>query len=180
MTDVIHIALTKGYSATIDADDAERVLSHRWYANETGYGVYAAAYIRPAPDARASRVYLHRFLVGARKGMTVDHVNRDTLDNRRANLRFATPLRQTLNRVTPTGNAGFKGVYFDKRRGNFRASIKFEYRARHIGVFDTAEAAARAYDAEAVRLFGADALLNFPPHLVPPPTGCLHRRAICT
>jgi len=56
----------------------------------------------------------------------------------------------------------FKGVVLDKRNGRWIARTKFRQRGFHIGTFDTAEEAARAYDKIAKILFGEYARLNFP------------------
>jgi hypothetical protein len=57
---------------------------------------------------------------------------------------------------------GFKGVQFDKRKSRYYARITAYGKTYGLGGYSTAEAAARAYDAKAIELFGEFALLNFP------------------
>jgi len=58
-------------------------------------------------------------------GKNVDHVNRNTLDNRKSNLRFANSTEQNYNKVLRKHNtSGFTGVYLDKRSNKYRARIK--------------------------------------------------------
>ena len=108
-------------------------------------------------------MFLHKLLLGLGKGEEGDHVNGDSLDNRRANLRPATDAQNTWNRgsrQTKNRTSAFKGVYFDKAHGKFRASIVHEGKRRYLGYFATQEEAADAYDAECARLRGEWAVLN--------------------
>lgn len=94
-------------------------------------------------------------------GETVDHINGNALDNRRSNLRVATPIQQQYNRkVSSLSKTGFKGVSFEY--GKYRARIRKDGEHISIGMFDTPEDAARAYDGAAHELFGEFARLNLP------------------
>jgi hypothetical protein len=92
--------------------------------------------------------------------MVVDHINANSLDNRRRNMRNCTPRQNNHNRQF-TGNAsGFAGVYPQGKR--WRASIQHKGRMIHCGLFDDKIEAARARDRKAIELFGPFACLNFP------------------
>jgi hypothetical protein len=85
----------------------------------------------------------------------VDHVHCDPTDNRACSLRWATHgenLRNSRRRRNNT--SGFKGVYRDKARGKWKAQICVDGRNRHLGYFENAESAGRAYDLAARRLHG--------------------------
>lgn len=112
---------------------------------------------------RVGHKYLHRLVLGAKKGQIVDHINGNPLDNRRANLRLATRSQNLFNRGRPKHNtSGFKGVHFCKRTKRYRASIRANNRVVRLGRFDTAAKAARAYDKAARVHHGDFAQLNFP------------------
>jgi len=112
---------------------------------------------------RYKREMLHRLIVGAPVGEVVDHINGDTLDNRRSNLRVCSRAENLWNAGKRRHNtSGFKGVCFDKRDGRWYARIRAVGRVHDLGRYKTAEEAAMAYDAKAAELHGPFARLNFP------------------
>lgn len=111
--DVAYIALPHGRTAIIDAADVEKVSGYRWNAfrpSRTSDAYYVSTYAR-TPDGRATTLYLHRVVTGAPKGLTVDHLSHDTLDNRRANLRVCTNAQNNANRqLDKRSKTGARGV----------------------------------------------------------------------
>lgn len=94
-------------------------------------------------------------------GMDVDHVNGDTLDCRRVNLRLATRSQNAANRHREIRSfSRFRGVSPNHRGGKWRATITHQGRRMLLGSFDTEEAAAAAYNEAAVRMFGEFAAPN--------------------
>jgi hypothetical protein len=77
----------------------------------------------------------------------IDHINGDKTDNRWANLRAATPSQNKENIHRPQANnkSGFLGVTWHKRDRRWRATLRVQGRAKHLGYFDTPEAAHCAY-----------------------------------
>lgn len=75
----------------------------------------------------------------------LDHKNTTRDDNREANLRPATRTQNTRNtKLSAANSSGYKGVYFDKALGFWRSRIMVDGKNRHLGLFDTVEAAAEA------------------------------------
>jgi hypothetical protein len=110
---------------------------------------------------RARIVLLHRVTLGAPPGVEVDHINRNRLDNRRSNLRFATDGEQARNCSRNKRNtSGYKGVCFESARRRWKAAVAFEGRSYHVGLFDTPQEAAFAYDFAATALHGEFAATN--------------------
>ena len=104
------------------------------------------------------KVFVHRVVFLYHHGYipkSVDHINGVRTDNRIENLRPATSTENNRNRVIHKNNAcGFKGVYLDKRRNNWVASITIGYKAKFLGSFGTPEEAHAAYLKAASLKFG--------------------------
>lgn len=143
----------------VDDDDFERLNQHSWCAVQRSAGVYA----RRTDNKAHETVYMHREILALRAGdkREADHKNGDTLDNRRSNLRVASHAENKANsHRLKVGKSGFRGVTVI--RNKFRASIKQGGKSCDLGRFETAIAAARAYDKAAKSRFGEFARLNFP------------------
>src|SRR4051794_22128886 len=99
------VVLTGGFVALIDDQDAHLVSPLKWrvlHGRNTSYAISRSA---------ERFVYMHRLILGAKRGEAVDHRNHDGLDNRRANLRIASPSENAANQVLRKANtSGFKGV----------------------------------------------------------------------
>lgn len=155
------IPLTRGYVTIIDDADAPFVAQHKWYASTRPGGFLPYAVRSVWTPERVKRIYLHRVLMNAPTGLQVDHINHDSLDNRRCNLRIATSAENQANRVSERGQK-LKGAYLQARTGRWRAQISVNQKVLHLGCFATEEEAARAYDLAALEVFGEFASLNFP------------------
>lgn len=154
--DCLEIPLKRGRPALIDASDGLEVLQHHWFLMTVGY---AAAHVG------SRMMYLHRFVMGARKGEFVDHINGDKLDCRRSNLRICTQSQNGANRKRITKQCidiPYKGIKWHRNIRRWGASICFHRKSIHLGCFDTPELAALAYDVAARACWGEFATPNFP------------------
>lgn len=141
--DVAYVPLTKGYEAVIDAADVDLVSAYSWRALVRKDTVYAQA-----QTARPNRValLLHRVVIGAPSGLHVDHKDGDGLNNRQSNLRLATRGENSRNcRLSRANTSGLKGASYDKRSRRWQSYIRVKGKMKHLGLYDSAEAAHRAY-----------------------------------
>ena len=106
---------------------------------------------------------MHRVLLKAKKGELVDHKNRNSLDNQKANLRKVTPSESMRNRKLPN-QYNYVGVGKTKdRRGiakYWTARITYKSKRIYLGTFPTAEDAARAYDKAVDKYFNGVGIKN--------------------
>lgn len=155
--DMALVPLTQGYVALIDAGDVPLVDGWNWSAirspnaNGKTRSVYA---VRKGRNNRL--IYLHRSVLSVPNGISVDHVSGDGLDNRKVNLRVATTAQNQHNaRLRTDSSSGAKGVSWCKKSRKWKAYIKENGKQRHLGLFNTIEAASHAYGEASVEVYGA-------------------------
>ena len=147
------IALTQGQYALVDDEDYDYLMQWRWYAKYSK-GI-KSSYVVSTTD----KLSMHRVIMGDPKGLVIDHINHNAIDNQRNNLRNCTPAQNTCNRRTPSNNtSGYKGVYWE--RGQWRARIVVNRKPKHLGYFHCKHEAAKAYNTAAKMYHGQYALLN--------------------
>lgn len=167
------IPLTQDAIALVDDEDHERAMQFKWMLARTGRGdyPYAARQSRKSEGGMKRMVYLHRFILDAQQGQQVDHINGDTLDCRRSNLRLCTHAENLRNKRKPINSTNpYKGVT--------RSSVgTFNVRCsrRYVGTYVSPEEAARAYDQAAREMYGEFANVNFPDETMGPQSDPLTR-----
>lgn len=132
----------------VDGDTIEWAKRWKWRLFGKGYvgrGIYVPA------TGKYTVGYLHRLITGCPRGLTVDHINGDPLDNRRANLRIATQEQQNQNQRRPRrSRTGHRNVYEVDCGGVPVFVVKLNLAGRYtpIGRFSSLnEAVAAAEDA---------------------------------
>lgn len=149
----------RGYSVKVDDDLYVLLKSKKW--NIIKRGTYYAA------DGKSK--YMHRLIMGVTDPkIFVDHINHDTLDNQRSNLRLCTHQQNIWNSSPKKkGKSLFVGVnpmYYSERQKRYTkwmARVSINGKPTYLGSFNTEEEAARAYDEKAKVLFGEFCRLNF-------------------
>ena len=166
------IPLTRGRFALVDDADYEWLSQRKWQytepKNRNGRGYATHGYqVRVNGERRNRCLRMHRLIVDCPAGKFVDHLDGNTLNNTRANLRICTQ-RQSLRNMKkiqtykgqPTASI-FKGVFRAGKNG-WAAKLQNNGKSIYLGCHPTEETAARAYDAAAREHFKEFAALNFP------------------
>lgn len=160
--DTAYVTLTGGkYTTIMDAEDVPLldmwsvgVMPKKRYVTLLG-----SSSIKPRPH-----MLLARLVMNAPEGMCVDHINRNTLDNRKVNLRICTGSENGRNSKSKTGSTSrYKGVHVKARTKYSKiwiARIGHDGNQIYLGSFTKEEDAAIAYNKKAKELFGEYALLN--------------------
>ncbi|SMF47441.1 HNH endonuclease [Azospirillum oryzae] len=139
----------------VDDQDFHWISQRSWYRNADGYAMCDLWGRRGG-----MKVLMHRLILLAPDTATVDHANGIILDNQRKNLRLASMSEQNANKPKFHGGSRFKGVHRRWDGKKWVAQIKANGEHLHLGSFETEEAAARAYNAAALKHHGAFARLN--------------------
>ena len=151
------IPLTKGKVTIVDDCDFGYLNQFKWHLCQKGTGSDYA--VRQMGHEKVS---MHRVIMRPLAGFEIDHINHDTLDNQRSNLRICTHQQNIFNSHSHrNSNSIYKGVCFVVSEKLWTARITKKF----IGRFDSEIAAALAYDKKACELFGEYAYLNFPDKL---------------
>lgn len=145
VTDYCEFQLSDGTVVKFDTEDALLVLSHCWHRSGSRVGSYVATTM--VIDGKPATVYMHRLVMNAPKGVQVDHINRDKLDNRKGNLRLATNAENHQN-VGPTraSSTGFRGVTWNQPNRSLPFIAQMNLGGKHytFGAYATVEEAAVA------------------------------------
>lgn len=145
-------------TALIDSEDYDRIKEYNWY-------VYSGRYTEIKSHIKGSnkKIYLSRIIMQPPEEFIVDHINHDTLDNRKQNLRVCNQQQNQWNTKSynrKNKKHGYKGVRHNNFRNCWCARIFFNNKEIYIGSFPTEEAAALAYNEAAIKYFGEFACLN--------------------
>jgi hypothetical protein len=153
------IKLTKGQYTIVDVEDYPKLAGDEWQFYESESKNFYAVRLD-----KNKLVKMHREIMNNPVGLFVDHKNGNGLDNRKKNLRIATPAQNNYNSRKRGGNVSskYKGVSKIKKNNRWRAYITIAGpKQKHLGYFDNEIEAAKAYDGAAKELFGEFARLNF-------------------
>lgn len=144
------IQLTKGFSTLVDDDQYDYLSQWKWH--------YNSRYAERTENGK--HVRMHRFILNAKDGEIIDHINGNPLDNRRSNLRVVTTSQNGMNMRKHTGKSIYKGV---SKQGDFwRTQIWHNNKRAFSALTDNERWSAMIYDLNAPALFGKYARLNFP------------------
>jgi hypothetical protein len=133
-----------GYQVLIDDDDYPRIGSIDWHLL-AGKGKIYFRKSKYLGNNKRNTILLHRVIANAPAGKEVDHINGDTLDNRKCNLRICSRVQNSRNRKPGPNKTGYKGVFYREDRKKFTAQIRVNYKMYFLGYFDTPEEAYQAY-----------------------------------
>ena len=131
----------------IDTEDVEHIKNHCWNFGNNGYA---------STSINGERIILHRFILNYDGKLDIDHINRNTLDNRKQNLRIVPRVINSLNKYS-------NGVSFRKDRNKYRAYISLNKKQIALGNYDTYEEARKARERkeeEIMKLLLSEKLFN--------------------
>ena len=153
------IPLTQGKVAIVDDDMYDYLMQWKWQYTSAGYAA------RPAPRVRGKShrsILMHREIMETPANLEVDHIDGNTLNNSRANLRNCTRAQNMKDRKRRRRNtSGYTGVYVNKMAKKWQAFIRHDDKILYLGLFRDPAEAARIRDAKARELYGEFATENF-------------------
>lgn len=154
------IKLTKGFFAKVSLEKYEELNRYKWTARKSPDGKYVATRSARISDGRirggpSYSILMSRQIMNAPKGVFVDHINRDSIDNRTENLRLATPAQNKFNcKKRSDSKWPYKGIAQPKGKSWWVANIQSHGANIFLGCFKTAEDARDAYIEAAKKIHG--------------------------
>ena len=132
--------------AIIDIEDVELCETITWHLEYSK--TIKSFYVRG--NINNKKISLHRLITSCPTGMVVDHINHDTLDNRKENLK--TCLTRENNKNNKSNTSGFCGVVWDKSRNKWKAQIKYGNKLLFLGRYKSYDDACNARKSKEIEL----------------------------
>lgn len=131
------IPLTQGQFALVDDDDFKELNQHKWYASlNTGTNSFYAVRSIGLKCGKWVKLRMNRIVMSCDIDLCIDHINHNTLDNRKLNLRIVTKSQNGMNqRRRNTNKSGITGVTWCDKRNKWRAHIVVDRKQKHLGRF---------------------------------------------
>lgn len=143
---VLHLG---SFPFLFDLEDLPIIQNHIWYRDKDGYLVSCYHF-----DGQQRFVRFHRIVMHTLPGQFVDHINKNRADNRKQNLRCCNRAENARNRgVYASNTSGVTGVFYDKERDKWVASITYNNKRLLLGRFTLKKDAVEARLAKESELF---------------------------
>ncbi len=168
------IPLTLGKFAMVDDEDYEWLNQWKWHAHYNRHGHYPYAQRVFIVNKKLTWrwrgnqqiIFMHRVILNTPAGLFTDHIDRNTLNNQRKNLRICSTSQNSMNsKMKKNNTSGFKGVDFHKRNKRWRVTIQLNEKRYFIGNFKNKIEAAQSYNEAALKYHGEFACLNSIPQV---------------
>jgi hypothetical protein len=164
------IELTQGKFALVDPDDFNWLNNYNWHAIKKGNNFYASRF--ETINGRRRHIYMHRQIMQSKLNpvpctlnpdLVIDHIDRNSLNNCKSNLRLATRTQNNWNsaRGKNQGRSKYKGISWKPAKRKWQATLYINGRAKSLGYYSDEISAARAFDAAAKKHRRQYACLNF-------------------
>ena len=145
------IVQIQGYSVMIDDEDYSIVQQHKWYVDSAikrgkVYFFYNDCYCKPDGQRSTHHMFLHRIIMHTPTGLVTDHIDGNTLNCQKSNMRICTQDENNKNIKMPkTNTSGYKGVSWHKGHKKWRADIHVKGHQISLGIYDSPEDAYKVY-----------------------------------
>ncbi len=156
------ITLTQGKFAKVDDEDYEYLNQWKWHYGARCYAVRSGEAPKVNGKRQRKRFFMHRVVNKTPDGFETDHIDLNTLNNQKYNLRDATTSKNGMNvRSRKNSTSKFKGVFWDRRKRKWICRLVCQKVIKYEANFDCEVRAAKAYDEAALKHHGKFARINF-------------------
>lgn len=138
---------SKGEEFYFDLEDYQKIKKWSWCISSNGYVI--------TTDSEHKRVYMHRTIMNCNKDKIVDHINHNTIDNRKSNLRICTYSNNNMNKgLRQENTSGVSGVSWDKVSKKWRPQIMVDEKSIYLGTYSDFDEAVKVRKEAEEKYFG--------------------------
>lgn len=121
----------------IDKEDYDKVCKYKWNLHSDSTNIYVRAYKRYKENGVKEYIFLHNLVMDNKeKLLVVDHIDGNTLNNKKSNLRLCTQKNNEINKKIQKNNkSGHKGVWYSSLERKWKAYITYNNKRIHLGTF---------------------------------------------
>ena len=145
------IYLDKGQATLLDDEDYIYLNRFKWYAQRQDIKYKETYYAVSTVPINGKQFSIHRLILKPRENMQVDHINGNTLDNRKENLRIVTRRENARNRHHKKSSK-YTGVSWNTEKEKWVAAIFINNKQKFLGRFDDEYEAHLRYEKEVEKL----------------------------
>ena len=132
-----------GLSFIFDVDDLEKVIELKWHIRHKPKHDYVCNV--SCKNGKWKTISIHRLITNCPDGLVVDHINGNTLDNRKSNLRVCSNMENVWNSAVRDNNkSGVSGVCFISKRHSYEVTIGYKKKRIYLGRYKNYDDAVRA------------------------------------
>jgi hypothetical protein len=140
----------------VDDEDYDFLNQHYWQVDK-----FKSVGCHTKVDGKRKNILIHRLIMKPPKGVEIDHIDGNRLNNQKSNLRFATSSQNKINRgARKDCKSGYKGVSWHKQRNCWTSRLMIDGKYQHLGLFKDKHKAAQVYNDNALKHYGEYAWLN--------------------
>ncbi|MEK6861476.1 MAG: AP2 domain-containing protein [Nanoarchaeota archaeon] len=155
------IILSQNKVALVDDKDFEWLNQWKWYYGSRDYAIRKKHIHLGKYRYKTESILMHREIMKVSRGIFIDHINGNGIDNRKQNLRIATQQQNMCNSKTRSDNtSGYRGVWWDEYHKKWAAEIHFNNKKKTIGRYEDIKNAAKAYNDASLKYHGEYGRLN--------------------
>lgn len=152
---LIHSPKYGTHTVLVDNEDYDEVMKYKWCVDCRSANLIYARRTVYNENGKRTVQRIHQLILNVPKGMEVDHIDGNGLNNAKRNLRICSHNQNGKNTTKYKNNiSGFKGVSWQKGSNKYSAQIRIDKKKIHLGYFVSAEDASKAYNKKAKELFG--------------------------
>jgi len=153
----------KDYKIFFDKDFENIINKYKWFIANRGKKtekLYVLTKIKI--DEKIKFIYMHQLILGIKTGYVIDHINSNTLDNTKKNLRHCLQRENSynMNKNSENNSSKYRGVSFVPKINKYKMQIRIPGNIRIIKLFKSEIDAAKEYNFLAIKYHGEFSILN--------------------